>query len=99
MKLSFINRKLYERLNDKQMFKVALKFSDASKPLSILENAYKWNVKDLVSLRKIKHKYCRDAGTNWCTINLLLLETFSLHRRVHLQHSVIPLGSTLSRVR
>lgn len=57
MKLSFINRKLYERLNDKQMFKVALKFSDASEPLSILENAYKWNVKDLVSLRKIKHKY------------------------------------------
>ena len=57
MKLSLINRKLYERLNDKQMFKVALKFSDASEPLSILENAYKWNVKDLVSLRKIKHKY------------------------------------------
>ena len=54
MKLSFINRKLYERLNDKQMFKVALKFSDASEPLSILENAYKWNVKDLVSLEKDK---------------------------------------------
>ena len=57
MRLSFFNRKLYERLSDKQMFKVALKFSDASEPLSILENAYKWNVKDLISLRKIRHKY------------------------------------------
>ena len=57
MKLSFINRKLYERLNDKQMFKIAMRFSNALEPLSILENAYKWNLKDLVSLKKIKQKY------------------------------------------
>ena len=57
MKLSFINRKLYERLNDKQMFKIAMKFSDALEPLSILENAYKWSIRDLVSLKNIKQKY------------------------------------------
>tara|TARA_S200000501_G_scaffold164934_1_gene155383 strand:+ start:4820 stop:5866 length:1047 start_codon:yes stop_codon:yes gene_type:complete len=57
MRLSFLNRKLYERLNDEQMFKIAMRFSNALEPLSILENAYKWNLRDLVSLKKIKQKY------------------------------------------
>jgi len=57
MRLSFLNRKLYERLNDEQMYKIAMRFSNALEPLSILENAYKWNVRDLVSLKKIKQKY------------------------------------------
>ena len=44
-KLSFVNRILYEKLNDKQMFFLAEKFSNSSEPLSILSESDKWRLK------------------------------------------------------
>ena len=46
-RLSFLNRILYERLNDSNLSSFAMKLSKVDNPLSILSNAYKWNFKNL----------------------------------------------------
>ena len=46
-RLSFVNRILYERLNDSQMYFFAKKFSISNEPLLILKNSYKWSLKTI----------------------------------------------------
>ena len=56
-RISFLNRILYERLNDENMYFFAKKFSISNNPLSILEQAYVWDYKALVRWLKIKNRY------------------------------------------
>ncbi|MBT3479019.1 MAG: NAD(P)-binding protein [Candidatus Marinimicrobia bacterium] len=56
-RLSFVNRILYERLNDRQMAEFAKKFSESSDPLSILSGAYAWNFKNILRWINIGHRY------------------------------------------
>ena len=56
-KLSFVNRILYEKLNDKQMFFLAEKFSNSSEPLSILSESYKWRLKTVFRWLNYKNRY------------------------------------------
>ena len=56
-RISFLNRILYERLNDENMYYFAKKFSISNNPLSILEQAYVWDYKALVRWLKIKNRY------------------------------------------
>jgi len=53
-KLSYVNRFLYERLNDRQMAAVAKRFSKSDSPLEILSRAYEWNFHNI--LRWMKHR-------------------------------------------
>ena len=46
-RLSFVNRMLYERLNNHQMAELAKKLSEVPNPLAILSGAYTWNFKNL----------------------------------------------------
>ncbi len=46
-KISYVNRCLYEQLNDQQILKMADQFSNSDEPLTILEQAYKWNFKNI----------------------------------------------------
>ena len=54
-RLSFINRFLYEKLNDDQMYGIINKLSKSNNPISILSGIYEWNTKNI--LRWIKLKY------------------------------------------
>ena len=56
-RLSFINRILYERLNDYQMAVLAKKLYESSNPLSILSGAYDWNFKNLLRWINMRHRY------------------------------------------
>ncbi|MEC7871858.1 MAG: NAD(P)-binding protein [Candidatus Neomarinimicrobiota bacterium] len=56
-KLSFINRILYERLNDKQMYFFAKKFSISNEPLLILKNSYKWSLKTIFRWINYRTRY------------------------------------------
>ena len=56
-KISFINRILYERLNDKQMYDFAKKFSTSDDPLKLLSSAYQWKFKTLLRWINFKNKY------------------------------------------
>ena len=56
-RISFLNRILYERLSDENMYYFAQKFSFSENPLSILKQAYKWDFKTLARWINIKKKY------------------------------------------
>ena len=56
-RVSFLNRILYERLNDEKMYYLAKKFSFSNDPLSILKQAYIWDYKALARWLKIKNRY------------------------------------------
>jgi len=56
-RFSFVNRVLYERLNDNQMAVFAKKFSESPDPLSILSGAYTWNFKNILRWINIGHRY------------------------------------------
>ena len=56
-KISFINRILYERLNDYQMGVLAKKLYESSNPLSILSSAYDWNFKNMLRWINMSHRY------------------------------------------
>ena len=56
MRLSFINRMLYERLNDRQMLFIAKKIALSKDPIEYLSNAYKWNIKTLFNWIKLNKK-------------------------------------------
>ena len=56
-KLSFVNRILYEQLNDKQMYFLAKKFSYSTEPLSILSESYKWSLKTVFRWLNYKNRY------------------------------------------
>ena len=56
-KISFINRILYERLNDRQMHVFAKKFSTSDDPLKLLSSAYQWKFKTLLRWINFKNKY------------------------------------------
>lgn len=45
--VSYVNRVLYERLQDEQMASLAKRFSSTDDPLSILSRAYQWNFKNI----------------------------------------------------
>ncbi len=56
-RLSFVNRILYEQLNDNQMAEFAKKLSESPNPLSILSGAYAWNFKNILRWINIRHRY------------------------------------------
>ena len=56
-RLSFINRFLYEKLNDEQMEKIVLKLSKSNEPLSILSKIYGWNTKNILRWLTLKNNY------------------------------------------
>jgi len=56
-RISFLNRALYERLNDENMHYLAQKFSHSNIPLSILIEAYKWNFKTFFKWLYFKNRY------------------------------------------
>lgn len=56
-RLSFMNRILYERLNDLQMADFAKKFSKTIDPLSMLTGAYAWNFKNILRWIKIGNRH------------------------------------------
>ena len=56
-RISFLNRIIYEKLSDDQMYFLAQKFSFSNNPLSILEQAYKWNFRAALILINSKRKY------------------------------------------
>ena len=56
-KLSFVNRLLYERLNNYQLVSFAKKLANVEDPLSILSDAYKWNIKNFMRWKKINKRY------------------------------------------
>ena len=56
-RISFLNRVLYERLNDENMYYLAQKFSHSNIPLSILMEAYKWNFKTFFKWLYFKNRY------------------------------------------
>ena len=55
--LSFINRFLYEKLNDEQKAKIVLKLSKSNDPLSILSKIYGWNTKNILRWLNLKYTY------------------------------------------
>ncbi len=55
--ISFINRKLYERLNDEQLAKVAASFARADEPLELLSSAYQWNFKNMLRWIRLQERY------------------------------------------
>ena len=57
MRLSFVNRILYERLNDDQMASFAKKLSKAIDPISLLSSAYMWNLKNILRWITMKKRY------------------------------------------
>jgi len=57
MRLSFVNRILYERLNDDQMASFAKKLSKSIDPISLLSSAYMWNLKNILRWITIKQRY------------------------------------------
>jgi len=56
-RLSFINRFLYEKLNDEQKAKIVLKLSKSNDPLSILSKIYGWNTKNILRWLNLKYTY------------------------------------------
>ena len=56
-RISFLNRIIYEKLSDDQMYFLAQKFSFSNNPLSILEQAYKWNFRAALIWINSKRKY------------------------------------------
>ena len=56
-RLSFVNRILYERLNDSQMYFFAKKFSISNEPLLILKNSYKLSIKTIFRWINYKKRY------------------------------------------
>lgn len=56
-RLSFLNRVMYERLNDDQMARLAKKLSESPEPLSILSSAYAWNFKNILRWISMKQQY------------------------------------------
>lgn len=55
--LSYINRVIYERLNDQQMAKLAVSFAQVDDPIDILSRAYKWNFKNMMRWIGMKQQY------------------------------------------
>lgn len=56
-KLSFVNRFLFERLNDNQLRTFSEKLSRSSDPLAILSGAYTWNFKNLIRWINVKNRF------------------------------------------
>ena len=56
-RLSFLNRLLYERLNDRQISLLAKKLGNIEEPLSILSEAYKWNIKNFMRWKNLDKRY------------------------------------------
>ena len=56
-RLSFVNRLLYERLNDRQIALLAKKLANIEDPLSILSEAYKWNIKNFMRWKNLDKRY------------------------------------------
>ena len=56
-RISFLNRVLFERLNDDSMYYLAQKFSHSNIPLSILVEAYNWNFKKTFKWLYFKNRY------------------------------------------
>ena len=56
-RLSFVNRLLYERLNDRQIASIAKKLANIEDPLSILSEAYKWNIKNFMRWKNLDKRY------------------------------------------
>ena len=56
-RLSFINRFLYEKLNDNQMSVIVNKLSKSNDPLSILSGIYGWNTKNILRWIKLKYRF------------------------------------------
>ncbi len=57
LRLSFINRILYERLNDSQMEIIAQRLAMSNNPLEILSKVYGWNIKNYIRWISWKNKY------------------------------------------
>ena len=55
--ISFINRMLYERLNDEQMAKSAALFARVDEPLDLLSRAYQWNFKNMLRWMRLQDQY------------------------------------------
>ena len=56
-RLSFINRFLYEKLNDDQMYGIVNKLSKSNDPISILSGVYGWNTKNILRWIKLKYRF------------------------------------------
>ena len=56
-RLSFVNRLFYERLNNYQLASFAKKLANVEDPLSILSDAYKWNIKNFMRWKNINKTY------------------------------------------
>ena len=56
-RLSFINRFLYEKLNDDQMYGIVNKLSKSNDPISILSGIYGWNTKNILRWIKLKYRF------------------------------------------
>ncbi len=56
-RLSFVNRFLYEKLNDEQMVRIVIKLSKSNDPLALLSKIYGWNTKNIVRWLTLKFKY------------------------------------------
>ena len=56
-RLSFVNRLLYERLNDRQIASITKKLANIEDPLSILSEAYKWNIKNFMRWKNLDKRY------------------------------------------
>ena len=56
-RLSFVNRYLYEKLNDKQKARIVIKLSKSNDPISILTKIYGWNTKKILRWLTLKYNY------------------------------------------
>ena len=56
-RLSFVNRFLYEKLNDEQMARIVIKLSKSNDPISILSKIYGWNTKKILRWLTLKYNY------------------------------------------
>lgn len=53
-KVSYVNRLLYERLNEGQLLAMAKRFTSTQDPINILSNAYEWNFRNIMRWMKQK---------------------------------------------
>ncbi len=56
-KISFINRIIFEQLNNNQMEKIADLFVISDEPLELLKHAYKWNLKKILRWIRFRKRF------------------------------------------
>ena len=50
LRLSYLNRVLYERLNDSMKYRLALALSESDNPVEKLRQTYEWNWRRMITL-------------------------------------------------